>query len=404
MMLLAEVLAFALFGLLTSLTLDIFVNQKNKPMLTFFLLAEGAFFGWLSGVLWIYITGGLDLNVFVLIIPVIVSAFFTTLTLMYLPIKTGSIKGVGMVGDVFSFILLGGVVVALLVSVMPPTHVQAFNTEQFVSQTDEWSGSQRIMDANAIGQFSATPTNAIPMDITYSTSSIKGLMMMEEPQPGGYMNFKVSMDTDTVWTEPYLKISVFQDTDGDGTLSIGDIMWADTSYKMILTSTDANWRANCVWENDQPVSCAFSTDSMILPIFYASEITQWKDETNQVFTNTPEKYVPPNDMMSWEKIGNKITLKENVFSYAGINAGEITTVSGKLFVQGAPVGNNFILVRAYCACLTDPFDESASPIAEKYVPFQVASLQTGGIGSEWMILVGLGGIVGALVFIEIKYD
>jgi hypothetical protein len=228
--------------------------------------------------------------------------------------------------------------------------------------------------------------------------------MMEEPQPGGYMDFRVSMDTDTVWTQPYLKIAVFQDTDGDGKLSIGDIMWADTSYKMILASTDANWRANCVWESDQPVSCAFSTDSMILPIFYASDISHWKDEANQVFANTPEKYTAPNDMMSWEKTGNKITLKENVVSYASINAGEITTVSGKLFIQGVPAGNNFILVRTYDASMTDPFDERASPITEKYIPFQVASLQMGGIGSEWTILLGLGAIVGALVFIEIKYD
>jgi hypothetical protein len=143
---------------------------------------------------------------------------------------------------------------------------------------------------------------------------------------------------------------------------------------------------------------------MILPIFHASSISQWKDETNQIFANTPEKYTAPTDMMSWEKTGNKITLKENVVSYTGINAKEITTINGKLFVQEAPTGNNFILVRAYDASSTDPFDESASPLTEKYIPFQIASLETSGIGSEWMIMVALGLIVRALVLIEIKYD
>lgn len=417
MMLLAEVLVFALFGLLTSLTLDIFINKHNKPILTFFLLLEGAFFGWLSGVMWVYITGGLDLNVFSLIIPVIVSAFFTTLTLMYLPIRTGRIKGVGVVGNVFSFVLLGGIIVALFLSTVPPTNVQAFNTEEFATQTEEWQIGQRTMDANTIGQFTVTPTNAIPITTKCATSSIKGLMMMEEPQPGSYMDFMISMDVGGVWKEPYVKIAVFQDTDGDGKLSIGDIMWADSSYKMVLSSSD--WRTNCVWENNQPVSCAFSTDSMILPIFHATGISMWKDDANQVFTNTPEGYVAPNDMMSWEKTGNTITLKENVLAYGSINSqyqiidtpmpmstdsNEVTTINGKLYVQGVPSGNNFILVRTYDASSTDPFDESANPITEQYVPFQVAGLQTGGIGSEWMILVGLGAIVGALVFIEIKYD
>jgi hypothetical protein len=393
-MLFEELVVFCLYGLVTSLAFDLLITEGKYLKFTMFMLVAGAFFGCISGLTWIYLTGGLGLDILALVFTIIVTSFFSLMILLYLPSRlTGHVTHTSKSTAMISSVVLIGLCVLLALTSIPPAGISAMNTEQYVAEDLEWNPNCpacNVLDANDVALYSGTPTNAIPMTMNYGKSSIDSFKMMEDPHEGGYMDFEVGMSIEGTWAKPYLKIAVFSDKDNDGALSVGDVMWADTSYKMITDSSDEKWRSNCIWQDEEPVSSAFVTENMILPIFHANSISVWKDETNIAFTNTPESYMPPYDMLSWERTDSKITLKESVLSFEGISDTS-TNVRGRLYCDNAPVGSNFILVQSFDATTSDPYEEGVAPIQSKLIPFQVASLQSiGGIGSEWMLFIGLG--------------
>lgn len=400
-MLIEEVVAFGIFGMLTSAMMGLVITEGKRPMLTLFLLLEGMFVGWISGVIWVYLTGGLEVSAVALIIPVFISAFFSLLTIVYMPKNFWNrerFKKVSPIATVLSVLVLVGAIFMVFYSTLPTAYASVYSTETFFMEDVEWQPDAIIMRDTHIELFSATPTYSLPIQIETAKSSIQAFRMMEEPEEGGYMDFQVTMGVDEgIWSKPYIKIVVFEDKDEDETLSAGDILWADTNYKIVTAV--GNWRANCVWENGQPVASAFATETAILPIFHADTMTEWMDEEGQRFQNTPETFIPTHDMFSWEQTDNKIESKEQVISYASITEGEATSIRGRLYCHGASIGKHCILIRAYDAIITDPSEEEVDPIASKVIPFNIAGKQ-GGFGQEWTILLGLGCLVGVGIVVQ----
>jgi len=392
-MLMENVLAFGVIGMLTSLVMGMVVSESKKPMLLLFLIFEGMFTGWLSGVLWVYLTGGLIPDTVSLLIPVFVSGFFAFLSIAYLPkdLWRERLTPVSNTATVISVVLLVAVGIGVAWTALPPAFASTLNAENVTMQTVDWTPTVFTNEKIMI-----EPKDSNLMSFKISKSSISGLRMMEEPEAKGYMDFQVTMETGALWVKPYLKVAVFQDIDGNGKLNTGDIMWSDSSYKVVLGTDDENWRANCVWENGQPVSCAFTTEDAILPIYHASTLSYWQDESSKKFMNTPEGYTAPVDMLSWEREGTTISQKENIIAFASIDAGQETTIKGKVYCQDATMGNHYIIIQAF-----DANNEGVDPIASKLISFQVGT-PTISIGSEWFILIGLGGIVGLGVFIQRK--
>jgi len=393
-MLLYEIILFGLLGTMTAIVMDTILTDGKKYLLSFFLILEGTFFGWLSGIAWVYLTGGMNLDIWAFLLPIAVAGFFTFMTIWYLP------KGImGRISDVSNANVAIIVIVSLLVigacffSLTPSAKLSAMSTNAFNEKEYtnlQWQPGGTTLTASDVQLFVRGSSNPSMINISYQLGSINGLKV-DNPTSNGYLDFKVILHANVLWQKPYLKIAIYKDKNGNGIVDTGDIMWSDSAYKLSLTSADGDWRSNCVWSDNKPVSSAFVTQNLVLPIFDATAISPWQNEKGKVFLNTPEGYVPQNDMMSWELTSTGITLKENVQAYTSVGAGDQTSINGRIYC-GQATGNNLILVQAYDASTTDPFQQNVDPIASQVIPFQVASLQ-GGIGNEWIVLGGLGIIV-----------
>jgi hypothetical protein len=390
-MLLSEILLFGLIGTMTALVIDTILTDGKKYMLSFFLILEGAFFGWLSGIMWVYLTGGMNLNIWAFLLPMTVSGILAFITVWYMPKGImGRISHVSN-SNVAIIVLISVIVIgAGIFALTPNAKLSAMSTETFNVENLQWQPGGTTLTASDVQLFVRGSSNPSMINISYQLGSINGLKV-DNPTSNGYLNFKVTMHANALWQKPYIKISVYKDKNGNGKIDTGDIMWSDSAYKLSLTSADGDWRSNCVWSDNKPVSSAFVTQNLVLPIFDATAISPWQNEKGKVFLNTPEGYVPQNDMMSWELTSTGITLKENVQAYTSVGAGDQTSINGRIYC-GQATGNNLILVQAYDASTTDPFQQNVDPIASQVIPFQVASLQ-GGIGNEWIVLGGLGIIV-----------
>ena len=400
-----NVLAFGVLGMLTSVIIGLIVSEVKRPMLILLLIVQGMFFGWIAGVIWFYMTGAVTIDTNSVLMPVFISAFFTIIILTYLPknLWNERFNQVGEGATVISIVLLLSIAFIVAFSAMPVMFASTFATEQF-NMEDVWQPNQILINDDNIELFSVYLTNPDMIDFQVAKKSINGLKLMDEPTSKNYMDFQVTMDIKGIWAKPYLKIAVFEDRDNDGKLSVGDVIWADTNYKIIVGfSNDKDWRVNCIWEDGKPVASAFTTENHILPIFHAKTISKWQDETNVEFGNTPEGYTCPYDMFSWEKIGDKIYSKETVMEWSAIEDGQ-TTIKGRVYCPYNLVGNNYILIRAYDASLSDPTDENANPIASKIIPFHVSAQLQNTIGSEWYVLLGLGGVFFLGVILQRKKE
>ena len=393
-MLLSEIILFGLLGLATGILADLIITDGKNYAFTVVLMVEGAFFGWLSGMMWVYSTGGMNVTIWAFLLPIVVSLIASLLTIRYLSKYISRhisfiSKNYTLVVVVISFAIVG---LCLFSITTPSAKISAMNTETFSIDDLQWQSGNRAMTANDIQIFAKEKCSGCPsiVDISYIMGSVTGMKVSDSPMVNSYLEFKVTMTANAVWQKPYIKITVFKDNDANGKISTGDVMWADTSYKLVLSSDETDWRSNCVWKNDMPVSSAFVTQNIVLPIFHANAITQWKDDKAKMFTNTPEGYVPQSDMLSWEQTSTGITLKENIFSYVSVNAGESTAVSGKIYCGQADAGNNLIFVQVFDATDTNPFSQDETPIASEVIPFQISSVSLAGIPTEWSILAVLG--------------
>jgi hypothetical protein len=378
-MLAEEVMLFGILGILTSAFISFYVKGKDEKTVILCSL-QGAFTGWLSGMIWVYLTGGLEVTLYAFVLPVFISAFFTIMILQRHPHTTGSVeKNTGILATIGLF----AIVFFVAFSSMPIAYQPSFNTESFSVQTLDWNPSETIVDIQDV-----EPTYSIPIDITGSKTSITSLYTMsEDASYRSTLNFKVFFKPKAEWMQPYVKIGVYKDIDKNGELSDGDILWSDANYKLV--TDNSRWRTNCLWEDNVAKYGITSYNGKLLPIFHAQQLTQTKNEANVNFFNTPSGFTPQNDMLTWQD--GKLT--EEIISYASINTGESSTISGSIYCGPDASTDNIIVVSAYDARNTNPFADNLQPLQEYIIPFDVTAtpqeVTVMGVPSV-MVLVGLG--------------
>lgn len=379
-MLLEHLLVCALIGAITSVIMWYIVNEgKNTPVLLFMTLF-GATFGWIVGMVFIFATGGFELSLPWFILPCITTAFGGA-AMLYIFRNVGAVfKMPGwIVGRVTSAISVA-IIALLIVSIAllaVPSYASSYNTQTFSAKGISFTGGVVELSASqARALTSVAPTGLIPVVFDVSKSSVGFPQISESPQVKQYLEFQLTFSVKsggTNWDQPYIAMCVFQDANGNGKPDTGEPVWQDAHYKGPTVS--GKWRANCVYENNAPqyeIFTAFiGSDMLLLPIFHANTIGAWKTDTSYTFLNTPEKYTPPNDMMSWEKSGSQIAVKEQVTTFASVSAGSSVTFKGKIYCPDGSAGAHGLLVRAFDARFTKPYTPYEKPLAEHVMTFTI---------------------------------
>ena len=360
-MLVEEIFLFMLLGAMSSAIMGFFISEGKSIKLLFVLGFQGIITGLISGYFWVTLTGGLDVGLVALTLPVIISSGISYIILYYIPRSYGDVdvpESTTMVAGAF----LVAIVFFVAFSSVPIAYSSSLNTQTFSVEPLDWDAGAKVVDVDVI-----TPTNAIPIEIEHKKSSTGIDALAEKPSEGRYMDFKITFDPKIKWNKPYLKMAIYKDTDNDGKLSDGDIMWSDTNYK---TTSYSYWRTNCLWENGQPTYEILSTsEGKLLPIFHADQVTGTLDETGKTLKNTPQMYEPTADMLSWDSNG----LQDQVVKYASVDNDETTSIQGKIYCNRGTAGKHFILVRAYDATTSNPFSDDYPPIKEEIIPFEVTT-------------------------------
>jgi len=397
-MIVEEVMFFGMMGLLTSLILWM-ISAENDKRHFFPLMLTGLTSGWITGVIYVYATGGLSLPMYAILFPVFISMFFSAIVLFYMPEPKITTP---VSSKLFNVSLIIMIIMALVVAYtsIPITGASTSSTENYANIQMQSIKTMRL-DSKDVEAFSATPTNQIPINIDALTSSVSLLSSSETPYVGSYLSFRLTFSVSGYdWVKPYVKIGIFKDNDGDGTISDGDELWTSANYKVVTNY--GSWRANVKYANGQPTEEIFAsqktyTEPMLLPIFHASQISRWKDDTQYTFTNTPESYKPPQDMLSWD--GN--TLKETVTAYEAIPVGTSKSIEGKIYCPPNSQGKYLILVQAYDARYTEPY-ENNDPLSQKIIPFEIKEGKPS-VTIDWtmaviLTAVTIPSVVGAILY------
>lgn len=378
---------FGLLGLLTGLGMWL-ISAEGDKRLFFPLTIVGMTAGWLTGLFWNYATGGLSVPLYAVTFPVIASIFTSAVILLYLPPPRISAK----VSDRLAKISVGiFIALAFFISftAIPLAGVTVAETENYTGITAQSVETMTITEevAKTLAQ---PPTNQIPIEINALKSTVSLFSTLDEGVVGKYLYFKITFTVSKYnWVKPYVKILIFEDKDENGEISRGDTLYKTTNYKVV--TSQGSWRANVKYVNGEPSQEIFVVrwggEDVYLPIIHG-DVTRWKDDTQYTFSNTPEGYKPPNDMLSW----NDDKLMETIKSFEVIPAGSSETIEGKIFCTKP--GKYLMLVEAFDARYCDPFEHwfNDKPIAKKVIPFEVKEEQKPEITIDWTIGLALAGV------------
>lgn len=360
-------LLFISLSTLTSITIAVIVTEFKNPIVPIIFAFKGAFTGIIIGTFWIYFTDGLAITLYTMAIPVILSSF-SSYVLLHKVDFTISHSSFDRQLRRWPIVIIFALAVLVAFMSMPFVYSSTFNAQRLPSDVEiqlDWdAGEYTVRDGTEIKQ---------QMHI----GNIEGMALPSKsfsnmPTPGSYFNFKAVVEKGAEWHQPYLKIGVYRDVDGSGTVSEGDILWSDIHYK--ISTDDSLWRANFLWDGVNPKAAAHSSGGMLLPIFHANKIEQRFDETDVVFRNTPEGFQPSKDMISWSYTEGVITLEEQVIDFASIAKDEYAEIKGTLFCSPDYMGNNIIVIRAYDLAdttLFDVYDDTDIPFTELILPFEI---------------------------------
>ena len=371
---------FGFLGLMTAIGMWLIATEGDKKYF-FPLTVAGLTTGWLTGLVWSYVTGGLSIPLYATTFPVIASIFVSTLILFYLPAPkiSGKVESNLAKVAVAVFILLAFFTSYLSI---PLTGTTVMETTDYTGITAQ-SVSTLTVDEEIAEALSTEPTNQIPIEITTLKNTVSPLSTIEDGIVGKYLHFKITFSVSGYdWVKPYVKLLIFKDNDEDGQISKGDTLYTTTNYKVILNS--GNWRANVKYVNNLPTEEIFvaniDSEDVYLPIIHGT-ISVWKDDTKYTFSNTPERYSPPNDMLSW----NDNTLMETIQSFEVIPAGSSSSIEGKIYCSEA--GKYLMLVEAFDARFSEPFEHYSDekPISKEIIPFEVKSEQRPEITIDWTV-------------------
>ncbi|MBA7716682.1 hypothetical protein ES703_125757 [subsurface metagenome] len=406
-MLLEQLLACSLLGVVTSIIMWYVINEgKNAPVLLFMTLF-GATFGWIVGMVFIFVTGGLELSLPWFILPAITTAFGSAV-MLYVFRDVGAIFKmpswiVGRVTSVVSVVIIALLVVSIVLLAMP-TYASSYNTQTFSVEDATITGAVTLSTSVARDLNLVTPTGLVLVSFDTATSSVGFPRISENPAEEQYLEFQLTFAVGSGsgnWEQPYIAMAVFNDANGNGQPDDGEELWSDLYYKGPTQS--GNWRGNCMYDSSGPRGEIFVVsiggELLLLPIFHASSITTWADDQAHSHPNTPEGYTPPNDMMSWELSENQVSLKEQVTAFATVSAGTSVTFKGKIYCPSGSVGTHGLLVRAFDARYTNPYTPYEDPLAEHVMTFTVGGDENGNgngypvvdVTSEsWVVVAMLG--------------
>ena len=383
-MLLEHMLACALIGLVTSGILVFIVDEGKSKVVMLFMLLFGATFGWIIGMVFIFLTGGLELSVPWLALPVITTVFASTL-MLYKFRNIGAMftrprTEVSRLSAIFSVVIFFVLIGSLVVLAFPQGYDSSYNTQIFSAKDISREEGTIVPSASQLNRFtSVTSTGTIPITFDTAKSSVGFPRIAENPGEGDYLEFQLTFNVGSGggdWEQPYIGMCVFNDDNGNGQLDSGEGIWNSLHYKGPTES--GNWRANCVYDTaGSPVGEIFVVsvggDLLLLPSFHASSITVWKTDSSYTFPNTPEQYTPPNDMISWEADNGYLTLKEQVTTFATVSAGGSVTFKGKIYCPDGSAGNHGLLVRAFDARYTGPYTPNEDHLAQHVMTFTVGN-------------------------------
>ena len=378
--LLDQMLVCSLLGAIVAGAVSILIIEDRNNLLTFFMVLFGATAGWLSGMAFIFLTGGLDLSLPWMILPAIVVALSSILILCKLTGKKVMFtRPRWKVGRSLAVVMSVAVVLSLVVSLAVlafPSYESSYNTESFSVRGTIPNGYTRLTSSDARAFTSEIPLSFVTIDS--AKSSVRFPVISDNPDEGDYMEFRATFSVSSSggsWDQPYVKLGVFKDNNGNGAIDTGDDAWDGTLFKL-ATKTGKQWRSNCVWDGSSPhIQMNFlqvNGELMMAPIFHASGITQWKNDQGNTFGNTPENYVPPIDQISWDMSGQSLTLEEDVTTFAVVSAGSSANIEGKIYCPTGTAGSHLVLMQAFDLRYTDPFEPSATPLSQNIMPFTVS--------------------------------
>lgn len=377
--LLNQMLVCALLGSIVAGVISILIIENRNDLLMFFMVLFGATAGWLSGMGFIFITGGLDLSLPWMILPMIIVALSSILILCPLTGKKVMFtRPRWKIGRSLAVCLSVVVVLSLVVSLAVlafPSYGTSYNTESFSVRGTKLTGYTSLTSSQVRMLTAEISPSFVSIDS--AKSSVHFPVISENPEEEQYLEFQATFNVGTgggSWDQPYIKLAVIQDNNGNGAVDTGDEVWNGAFYKF-ATKTGKQWRSNCMWEGGNPVSqlhiVSVGGEALFMPIFHASGITQWKNDQNQMFGNTPEGYTPPIDQLSWELSGSSVSLKEDVTAFAVLNTGSSANIEGKIYCPSGSAGSHLVLIQAFDLRYTDPYDPSETPLAQEVMPFSI---------------------------------
>lgn len=384
-MLLEHMLACALIGLITSGIITFIVDDKKSNVVMFFMLLFGATFGWIIGMVFIFLTGGLELSIPWLALPV-VTTLFASIIMLYKFRNIGIIFlyrprwQVSRISAILSVVVLFALVGSLVILALPQGYGTSYNTQVFSIRGANLESGEITLSTSQANKFNAvTPTGLIPITFDTAKSSVSFPRIAENPKQGDYLEFQLTFSIGSGggnWEQPYIGMLVFEDSNGNSQFDAGEKKWNDKNYKG--PTVPCKWRGNFLYKTDgSPVQEFFTaaTDegTLLAPIFHADKITGWKGDDDYSFPNTPENYDPPIDGISWEISGGTLTLKEDVTTFASVSSGSSVTFQGKIYCPDGSAGSHGLLVRAFDARFTDPYTPNEDPLAEHVMSFYVDS-------------------------------
>lgn len=336
----------------------VLAGSAEKPGVLLFMAVFGAAVGYIYGMIWVFLTGGLMYNAIglfgVIMISLVCGWFaltrFTDVIEMASRIKAGKLtKYIGVC-------ILAVLAVLIMIGSVPPVYGNSVNTTSFSTTSKSIIRNNPLlidMDKVDTNMFtlSSNPTSFI--DIDSITSGVSFPYLTETPNEGDYLEFEVTFTVGTSggsWDQPWIRILVVNDDNNNGVADSTDQIWGSSTLKVATTSN--NWRSCCAWENNAPymqLSVIGLSDGSVLPmpIFHASSISTWQDDTNDVFSNTPEKYKPTHDQFSLELSGNSLSVKESIETFAKVNKGQTTTIRGKIYCFEGSSGSKVLWIGAY---------------------------------------------------------
>ncbi|MFW6121855.1 MAG: thrombospondin type 3 repeat-containing protein, partial [Petrotogales bacterium] len=396
-MLVEQLAISSLIGMITALSVTIYmgydVNEKLDGIIILAMGLVGLTIGWLSGIAWIFISGGLEYSLFAVLMTIVFSILVSLLSVSqfnYLKRLAAKSKDIGNFSMMLSIVIMMAMAFFILFGNIPISYPSSVYTETLSPQNPQLNdyplctGKGLATTGSLLNtiSFMSEKEKSSLVDITkITTSSVSFPFLSENPNEGDYMSFQVTFNVDSsagVWEQPYVKVGIFVDENNNGQIDSGEPLWENQLYKT-ATESNSKWRSNLLWEDNSPHSQIHgflnNGEPTLMPIFHANDITQWKNDNDKQFSNTPEKYNSPRDQVSWNLEGSSMSLMEEVQEYATVPQGDILSISGKLYAVDGMQGQHIILVQAFDDRFTDPFNNEDNPLAQKTEVFTISAAE-----------------------------